>query len=181
MNKNIIIIAGAAVTAFLAVLLIPRLLDSGEDEVPVATESSNSSDDAASADGSGSTGSTDDKEQATASPAPPPASGSNPVLEAQLVEAVRQVNAGGPVVIDEFTTMASARAQGNRIVYRYEISQELSAAQIAQFRQFASTQNQQTICTRPETRQLIDIGGEIEYAYFGPGNRYLFNTAITGC
>lgn len=178
MNKNIIIIIGAAVAAFLAVLLIPRLLDS-DDSAPETTASSDAAGETGSASSADSASSDEGKDEPAASA--PSSSESNPVLEAQLQEAVRQVNAGGPVVIDEFTTMTSARAQGNRILYRYEISQELNAAQVSQFQQYASNQNQQTICTRPETRQLIDIGGEIEYVYFGPGNRFLFATAITGC
>ncbi|WP_299324298.1 hypothetical protein [Parasphingopyxis sp.] len=180
MNKNIIIIIGAAVAAFLAVLLIPRLLDSGEDEAPATAESSDNGGDSGSTGSAGSASSSGDDKDDPAQSARS-ARGSNPVLEAQLAEAVRQVNAGGPVVIDEFTTMTSARAQGNRILYRYEISRNLNATQVSQFQQYASNQNQQTICRRPETRQLIDIGGEIEYVYFGPGNRFLFSTAITSC
>ena len=182
MNKNIIIIIGAAVTAFLAVLLIPRLLDSDDDvsDTPASEQAAGDTGSAGSAGSASSDDSSGDdgKDEADASTS---SGGSNPVLEAQLQEAVRQVNAGGPIVIDEFTTMTSARAQGNRILYRYEISENLNAAQVSSFQQYASTQNQQTICTRTETRQLIDMGGEIEYVYFGPGNRYLFSTAITGC
>lgn len=177
MNKNIIIIIGAAVTAFLAVLLIPRLLDSDDD----ASDTPASSQAAGDSGSAGSDGSASDDEKDEPAASTPSRSGSNPVLEAQLEEAVRQVNAGGPIVIDEFTTMTSARAQGNRILYRYEISENLNAAQVSSFQQYASSQNQQTICTRTETRQLIDMGGEIEYVYYGPGNRYLFSTAITGC
>lgn len=177
MNKNIIIIIGAAVTAFLAVLLVPRLLDSDDD----VTDTSASSQAAGDSGSAGSDGSATDDEKDEPAASTQSRSGSNPVLEAQLEEAVRQVNAGGPIVIDEFTTMTSARAQGNRILYRYEISENLNAAQVSSFQQYASSQNQQTICTRTETRQLIDMGGEIEYVYYGPGNRYLFSTAITGC
>ncbi|MEM8695494.1 MAG: hypothetical protein AAGE05_05680 [Pseudomonadota bacterium] len=175
MNKNIIIIAGAAIVAFLAVLLIPRLLDRDVAEETEAVAASDSAGDTGSA---GSASGTDKDEPAPAANSSRP---SNPVLEAQLAEAVRQVNAAGPIVIDELTTMTSARAQGVRIQYRYEISRELNAGQVRQFEQFASTQNRQTICARPETRDLIDLGGEIEYVYYGPGNRYLFSTPIVGC
>lgn len=178
MNRNIIIITVAAIAAFLAVLLIPRLLDRDEAEAPSSAESAESAGDAGSAASAGSTGA-DGKDEPAA-----PAAGvrpANPALEAQLVEAVRQVNASAPIVIDELTTMTAARAQGVRIQYRYEISRNLNDTQTAQFRQFASTQNRQTICTRPETRELIDLGGEIEYLYYGPGDRYLFSTPITGC
>ncbi|MGP1282492.1 MAG: hypothetical protein ACTS1X_05905 [Parasphingopyxis sp.] len=175
MNRNIIIIAVAAISAFLAVLLIPRLLDRDEAEVPSSAESAGDAGSAASAGSAGADGK--DEPAAPAAGARP----ANPALEAQLVEAVRQVNASAPIVIDELTTMTAARAQGVRIQYRYEISRDLNDTQTAQFRQFASTQNRQTICARPETRELIDLGGEIEYLYYGPGDRYLFSTPITGC
>jgi hypothetical protein len=178
MNKNIIIIAVAAIVAFLAVLLIPRLLDRDAEEAPSSVASSGTAGETGSAE-STSPAPEDDKDDSA-----PPATNSrsaNPILEAQLAQAVRQVNAEVPIVIDELTTMTAARGQGTRIQYRYEISTEFSSSQIAQFRQYASNQNQQTICARPETRRLIDLGGEIEYVYYGPGDRYLFSTAITGC
>ncbi|QLC25154.1 hypothetical protein HFP57_09045 [Parasphingopyxis algicola] len=178
MNKNIIIIAAAAIVAFLAVLLIPRLLDRDEAEAPSSAQSSEPTGDSGSAERAGPA-EADGKDEAEAPAAS--ARPANPALEAQLAEAVRQMNASGPIVIDELTTMTAARAQGNRIQYRYEISRNLNDTQTAQFRQFAATQNQQTICTRPETRELIDLGGEIEYVYYGPGDRYLFSTPITGC
>ncbi len=175
MNKNILIIAAAAVVAFLAVLLIPRLLDRDTDEDPTSTVSSDSGSQQTETAGSSSE---DDKDE------PQPANNAraaNPGLEAGLAEAVRQINTQVPITIDELTTVTAARLQGRRIQYRYEISTEFSAAQIAQFRQFALTQNQQSICGTSETRQLIELGGEIEYAYYGPGDRYLFSTPITSC
>ncbi len=191
MNRNIIIIIVAALVAFGAVLLIPRLLDSssddGEEQVAEAPEDDNRDGDSGSARSN-----TDDGDEQTADAGDKPdgpsanSGGSNPrpanpALAAQLQAAARQVNAGGPVRIDELTTMASASAQGNRIRYRYQVSRTLSSDQVASFRQFASTQNPQTICGRDITRQLIEMGGEIEYAYFGPGNAFLFSTPIVDC
>lgn len=175
MNKNIIIIAVAAIAAFMAVLLIPRLLERDVVAEPREEAESTSTAETGSA---GSRESSDDQQQAAA---PAQSGGTNTILEAQLAEAVRQVNAGGPIVIDEMTTMTAARSQGTRIQYRYEISRELNAAQVRQFQNIATNQNQRAICTRPETRQLIDLGGEIEYVYYGPGNRFLFSTPIVGC
>ena len=177
MNKNIIIIVAVAIVAFLAVLLIPRLLDRGSDEAPSSQASSETGGDTGSA-GSDATVSTDEKDE----PAPAAnARRANPELEAQLVDAARQVNAGGPIVIDEITTMTAARARGVRMQYRYEISRELDVSEVQRLQRFASTQNQQTICARPETRALIDLGGEIEYVYYAPGDRFLFSTPIVGC
>jgi len=178
MNKNILIIAAAAIVVFLAVLLIPRLLDRDSDDAPTSVASS---DFPAETGSSGRAGSSevDDKDD----PGPPATNPrpANPGLEAGLAEAVRQINTQVPITIDELTTVTAARVQGSRIQYRYEISTEFSAAQIAQFRQYASTQNQQSICGTAETRSLIDLGGEIEYVYYGPGDRYLFSTPITAC
>ena len=175
MNKNIIIIAVAAIAAFMAVLLIPRLLERDVVAEPREEAESTSTAETGSA---GSREGSDDQQQAAA---PAQSGGSNQVLEAQLAAAVRQVNAAGPIVIDELTTMTAARAQGTRIQYRYELSRELNADQVRQFQNIATNQNQRTICARPETRQLIDLGGEIEYMYYGPGDRFLFSTPIVGC
>lgn len=177
MNKNIIIIAVAAIAAFMAVLLIPRLLE--RDVVAEPREAPESSSTAET--GSAGSRQSDSPQQQSAAPAAPQQRASNPVLEAQLADAVRQVNAAGPIVIDEMTTMTAARSQGIRIQYRYELSRELNANQVQQFQNIATNQNQRTICARPETRQLIDLGGEIEYVYYGPGDRFLFSTPIVGC
>ena len=176
MNKNIIIIAVAAIAAFMAVLLIPRLLE--RDVVAEPREEAESTSTAET--GSAGSRASDTPQQNAGSPGPQ-APASNPILEAQLADAVRQVNAAGPIVIDELTTMTAARSQGIRIQYRYELSRELNASQVSQFQQIATTQNQRTICARPETRELIDLGGEIEYMYYGPGDRFLFSTPIVGC
>lgn len=69
MNKNIIIIAGAAIVAFLAVLLITRL--------------------------------------------------SNPALEAQLAEAVRQVNAVGPPAPKAIESNIGTKFRANSIRVRF--------------------------------------------------------------
>lgn len=176
MNRNILIIAAAAIVVFLAVLLIPRLLDGDTDDTPVAeADSAADSGSAESAGGSADDGK-DEPAQAATNPRP-----LNPGLEAGLAEAVRQINTQVPITIDELTTVTAARLQGRRIQYRYEVSQQFNDAQIAQFRQYATTQNQQSICGTAETRSLIDLGGEIEYAYYGPGNRHLFSTPITNC
>lgn len=177
MNKNIIIIAVAAIAAFMAVLLIPRLLE--RDVVAEPREAPESSSTAET--GSAGSRQSDSSQQQSAAPAAPQRRASNPALEAQLADAVRQVNAAGPIVIDEMTTMTAARSQGIRIQYRYELSRELNANQVQQFQNIATNQNQRTICARPETRQLIDLGGEIEYVYYGPGDRFLFSTPIVGC
>lgn len=177
MNKNIIIIVAVAIVAFLVVLLIPRLLDRDTDEGPSSQASSETGGDSGTV-GSDRAESTDDKDE------PAPAANvrpANPALEAQLVDAARQVNAAGPIVIDEITTMTAARARGVRMQYRYDISDELDAERVQRLQQMATTQNQQTICARPETRALIDLGGEIEYVYYGPGDRFLFSTPIIGC
>ncbi|MGJ8536207.1 MAG: hypothetical protein ACSHW2_03575 [Parasphingopyxis sp.] len=173
MNRNILIIAAAAIVVFLAVLLIPRLLDRDAEEAPTRTASSESSEE------TDRSSSADDKDE----PAAPVADArpANSGLEAGLAEAARQINAQVPISIDELTTVTAARVQGSRIQYRYELSREFSAAQIAQFRQFASTQNPESICGNAETRSLINLGGEIEYVYYGPGDRYLFSTPITSC
>lgn len=173
MNRNILIIAAAAIVVFLAVLLIPRLLDRDAEEAPARTASSEFSEE------TDRSSSADDKDE----PAAPVADArpANPGLEAGLAEAARQINAQVPISIDELTTVTAARVQGSRIQYRYELSREFSAAQIAQFRQFASTQNPESICGNAETRSLINLGGEIEYVYYGPGDRYLFSTPITSC
>lgn len=178
MNRNILIIAGAAIVVFLAVLLIPRLLDRDAEEEPTRVASSESSEETGSAEAADFPPA-DDKDE----PAAPAANSRplNPALEAGLAEGVRQINTQVPITIDELTTVTAARLQGRRIQYRYEISRDLSAAQISSFRQYASTQNQQSICQNSETRTLIDLGGEFEYVYYGPGDRYLFSTPITGC
>ena len=173
MNRNILIIAAAAVVVFLAVLLIPRLLDRGTEDAPTRVASSDSSEETSS------TETADDKDEPAAPATNPRAL--NPGLQAGLAEAVRQINTQVPITIDELTTVTAARLQGNRIQYRYEVSREFSAAQIASFREFASTQNPQSICGNSETRSLINLGGEIEYVYYGPNDRYLFSTPITSC
>lgn len=178
MNRNILIIVAVAIVVFLAVLLIPRLLDRESDEAPAPIASSDSAGETGSAGRVGSSAE-DDKDEPTRPANNPRAA--NLTLEAGLAEAVRQINAEVPIAIDELTTVTAARVQGSRIQYRYEISTEYSAAQIAQFRQYASTQNRQSICGNSETRSLIELGGEIEYVYYGPGDRYLFSTPITSC
>lgn len=186
MNRNIIIIVAAAVVAFLAVLLIPRMLDdsasTGGDEAEAAAEdgSGEAGTGSVGSDGTGQAADAGGKDSAGGMPLRNPRQAS-PELAGQLAEAARQVNAGGPVTIDELTTMTAAESEGNRIRYRYEISQQLDANQVQSFRQFASQQNQQAICSRAETRQLIDMGGEIEYAYYGPGDNFLFSTPIVTC
>jgi hypothetical protein len=174
MNKNIVIIVVAAVVAFLAVLAIPRLLDGGEDDAPVEVADAEDS-------ASSSAAPQSEAEKDEPRPAPPAGRRSNPQLAQQIAEAARQVNANGPVVIDELTTMTAAQSRGNRIRYRYELSRELSPDQANSFRDFASRTNQQTICNRDETRRLIDMGGEIEYVYYGPGDTFLFSTPIVRC
>ena len=176
MNKNIIIIVVAALAAFMAVLLIPRLLERDVEAEPLSESSRAEAPETGSA-GSQSSGPAQPRNSAPATSNRAP----NPLLEAQLAEAVRQVNATTPITIDEMTTMTAARSQGIRIQYRYELSTQLNADQVRQFEQFASRQNQQTICSRTDTRELIDLGGEIEYMYYGPGNQFLFSTPIVGC
>lgn len=176
MNRNILIIAAAAIVAFLAVLLIPRLLDRDAEPAPSRAAASDSSEEEGAAEDAGAAEDKDQQPEAAASPRP-----ANPGLEAGLAEAARQINTQVPISIDELTTVTAARVQGNRIQYRYELSREFSAAQIAQFRQFASRQNPESICGNAETRSLINLGGEIEYVYYGPGDRYLFSTPITSC
>jgi len=102
-------------------------------------------------------------------------------LPGELAEAARQINAAGPIRIDEMTMMTAASSAGNRITYRYEISRQLSAQQVASFRELAASNNRRVLCGRDETRTLISLGGEIEYVYFDPTGRRLFSTPVTGC
>lgn len=106
---------------------------------------------------------------------------SRTLLAERLAEAARQINAEAPIAIDAMTSLTAAESSANRITYRYEVSRQLSAPQVARFRELAGSDTRRAICAREETRALIDDGGEIEYAYFGPSDAYLFSTTITDC
>jgi hypothetical protein len=177
MVKNIAIIAGIALAAFLAVIAIPLLIDTDDSVVSARSEGGES--DTAERSSSGARADASDAASSNSGPRNPrqPAA----ALEAQLQIAAQQVNAGGPVVIDSITTMTSAQARGNRIRYRYEVSQQMAAAQIRQLETNIGTMNQQTICGRADARQLIELGGEIEYAYYGPSGDLWFTTPIVDC
>lgn len=107
------------------------------------------------------------------------AAGAN--LPAELAEAARQINAGGPIRLDEMTMMTAASSTGNRITYRVEFSRALTSRQISSLRELAASSNRSVLCAREETREMIEMGGEIEYAYFDPTGRRLFSTPVTGC
>lgn len=102
-------------------------------------------------------------------------------IEAQLQIAVAEVNAQAPIRIDPLTEMTGARAEGRRLIYRYEIARELTDQQAADFENLASRQNRETLCANPQSRQLFDLGAEVEYVYFDPSGDRLFSTPITGC
>jgi hypothetical protein len=179
MNRNIVIIAVLAVTAFVAVIAIPRLLDN--DDAPGTGDRETVAGEKVEV-GTGTDSGAGQSPQAEAPRTPQGNQAAvSPMLASQLAEAARQVNAGVPVAIDQITTLTRAEAVGNRIRYRYEVSQAMSPAQIQQMRQNIAAMNQQNICSRPDARQLIELGGEIEYAYYGPGGDFWFSTPITGC
>ena len=180
-SRNIVIIAVIAILAVAAVLAIPQFLDSSDGEEREEIASNDTASDGDGGNG-GHSDADDGKDDAADGPGPVQSTGpANPMLAAQLQEAARQINAGGNIRIDQFTTMTGAEASGNRIRYRYEISRELNAQQLTQFRSYAERTNQQTLCARADTRRLLQMGGEMEYVYYGPRNRYLFSTPITGC
>lgn len=177
MTRNIIIIAVVAVLAIAAVIAIPQLLNGSADEdgTEASATQDEDSDGGTSGDAADQTA-TDDKD------APSTASrSSDPELLAGVQVAARAANAQAPMRIDEITTMTSATAVGNRIVYRYDVSQQIPRGQINAMRDTIAQQNQRAVCSNPQVRQIIDRGAEIEYAYYGPGDQLLFSTPITGC
>lgn len=179
MVRNIAIIIGIAVVAFLAVIGLPRLFNDegasgGGDRETASSESTDS--------GQRATGSSSGSDvQASSSGGQRNPRAASPMLASQLAEAARQVNASGPVRIDDITRLNGAEARGNRIRYRYEVSEQMSAAQIEMLERNISSMNQNTICSRPDARQLIELGGEIEYAYYGPRGDLWFTTPIVDC
>ncbi|NNC72799.1 MAG: hypothetical protein HKN78_07970 [Sphingomonadaceae bacterium] len=177
MTRNIIIIAVVAILVIAAVIAIPQLLNGPADED--GTEAS-----ATQAEDSDGGTSSDVADQAAADnkDAPSTASrSSDPELIAGVQVAARAANAQAPMRIDEITTMTSATAVGNRIVYRYDVSQRLPRGQINAMRDTIAQQNQRAVCSNAQVRQIIDRGAEIEYAYYGPGDQLLFSTPITSC
>ncbi|MBC7985393.1 MAG: hypothetical protein H7X93_01795 [Sphingomonadaceae bacterium] len=104
-----------------------------------------------------------------------------PTLADQLADGARQINAGGPIRLDEMTMMTSASSAGSRITYRVEFSRRLTPRQAASLRELAASSNRSALCAREVTREWIAMGAEVEYAYFDPTGRRLFSTPVTSC
>lgn len=170
--RTVLIIIGCVVVAFAGALLLPRLIGETNERDQIETRSN--VDDRAPVD-------PDDSQ------APPPPSideakaAARGGLDAMLAIAARQVNAAGPIAIDDLTTMTEARAEGNRLIYRYELGAKVTPEQLASFRQIATSENRRVVCERPETRTMLDMGAELEYEYFAANGERLFSTPITGC
>lgn len=179
--RNRLIIAGCAALVFIALLLIlfgGEILEPRTDE-PRAVEPgapppdrdagvlpTNETEEPVSTDVSG----------AENSEMSPPSD-----LAAQLADGARQINAGGPIRLDEMTMMTSASSAGNRITYRLEFSRRLTPREAASLRELAASSNRSTLCAREVTREWIAMGAEVEYEYFDPTGQRLFSTPVTGC
>lgn len=173
-RKTVIIVVAIVAIALLVLLLVPRLSDSTPDDGDRGTAQSR--DVPANADQSPAVD--DDRDTAE------DASGEGetvPAIAEQLAETARQINADAPTRIDRLTILAGAQQEGNRIRYRYEFAENLSAAEIARLQPRSAAATRETLCGQPEIRAMISGGGVFEYRYFGPGGEFLFATPITSC
>ncbi len=177
--RNIIIIAVIAILAIAAILALPQLLNpSSEDDEAVAEQEEGDAGDSDENENGSDSADRDsgDKDDSQASRGPV-----DPELAAAVQVAARAANAQAPMRIDQITTMTGATARGVRIIYRYEVSRPIPQQQVDAMRDRIAELNARSVCSRQEIRQIIDRGAEIEYAYYGPGDQFLFSTPILSC
>lgn len=99
----------------------------------------------------------------------------------RLVEqAARQLNAQAPLRIDSRTTMLGVSAQGNRIVYRMRVSEDVPAEEIADVQARLQAGNASELCSGTDTRRMIERGGVFDHRYSdASGDR--FRTEVGSC
>ncbi len=177
MTRNIAMIAGAAVAAFLLAFFLPGMIGGGDEADPVAEP-----DQAASVERQRETQDSAEQTEAPAASRPARQPGSaDPALALELAEAARQVNAAGPTPIDPVTTMVGAEANGIVLEYRYQLTRPIPADQIDRARQSMGQSIAAQVCSSPDVRPYIDRGAALRYAYYAADGRFLFRTPPIAC
>jgi hypothetical protein len=89
----------------------------------------------------------------------------NTRLERELSRAVDMLNRRVPIRVDPVTTLTGATAEGNRVTYRYTISEDIPTERIAEAQRLLQQDIGSRLCAEPDMARAMREGAIIAADY----------------
>jgi hypothetical protein len=101
-------------------------------------------------------------------------------LAARLSMAAKQISTRAPIKLDATTTLNSAAAAGDTIIYTMSLSIDIPRTKIATAQARLQAADTARVCAGADTRKLIGAGGKMRWIYTDlSGDR--FQTNLSRC
>lgn len=101
-------------------------------------------------------------------------------LSAQLAEGARKLNASAPLRVDELTTLISAEADGDKLVYNYRLGQAARNIDTKRLRKEQHRVLSDRVCNDRNTKYILDAGGELIFNYRDAKEAPILSISMTG-
>jgi hypothetical protein len=86
-------------------------------------------------------------------------------VAAEIQAGVSQIRAQLPMRVDEITRMTEVSGSGNRLIYTYAVSEDLTPEELAAARAELPALRQRELCVDQGARRLIEAGAVFVYHY----------------
>ena len=108
-----------------------------------------------------------------------PAAAADASLERLVAEAARHLDAQAPFATAGATAVGVS-AEGNRLVYRMTLADEVPVEETEAVRARLEAANAAELCAGADTRRMIELGGAFEHRYAAPSGD-AFRTEVASC
>ena len=86
-------------------------------------------------------------------------------VEREMRMGADMINRQAPIRVDEVTTLTGATARGTHLTYRYALTTDVPADQLAEARAVLHREIGPRFCADPEMRRIVAAGGVISADY----------------